>query len=986
MCHPAAVLFTFVVLVGLIPYCRSADGLHLPCCEAVNDVCRSACHQITLLDLATKPQRHKLFTAHLEHHCRTERYVDHFMTCFNNTTRELQRGQSWSGRECCTFAKDPRCRVACVYAQSLHELEHICFINKETPLYECIRLRKDALRCCNSAGGRKAATCRKFCSTILPVAKEPPQFTYSDLLLLHSECSTSLETVHCAWNLGKAPFVHLDCAPCCNASTNSQCLITCQRVARNFEAGIDAIENLVSGGCGRPDPEESFWTCLMEMLDISKSVTFIVPHRPPPPEAMKLQCCLSAVGFQCRRACFQAYGPSGSLDNIDWFMMRCKDDSVEVALRTCLRDVTVPCQMGCSNLNYCSYFNDRPTLSFRSCNGLSDREAQFTADVWKRDGHIRLNNSTIKIKFDRRCGKIWRGLLCAIHIKPCNTRIWGLPLCFSKCKELVQSCIDPQWETTAEAVCNHFLPIEDRLQNPAPFCLNIEIPENSPKAPQFISVDAIPETPCNPNPCSPAMRCDIRRYNERVDDTLFTCRKGCVVSSSGFSYVIAEDDIFITPNLNDIGEVCYTVCTCMEDGSLGHCVDLPDCEKVVGCHIGAAYYEHGTKFQKACSRCICIFGETVCTAGYCITESQRDEERNSLTGLPCSCPINFNRVCGSNGKTYPTECSARCSGLSEYDFIGGYCALNHACPKTDCGPDKWCIEQPEVCLQHHISCHQHVCVDIKSNCSEQPTEIACDTDGHEHFNLCSLLLEGRHFAYLGRCLQHCKTTGSVCGHNSETFPSECSALAVRVGVDYPGTCSTVGGRIERGFVNTCEVVYNRCPKPVRANCTGLVPPDACCPICAGGLRVLFSPRRVKRLTEKGHVPLTTRRIMGELQKLIQSSNCEVLGYYTMENDIAIMVKRLNLTDEHELSDESLNLCVIEAERLHYLIERQHPLITMNAYLWPLAASKIIHTSWKPFTSIGIRPLASKTLAFLVVLFSCLWSTAFLVAPLHLGMR
>ena len=33
----------------------------------------------------------------------------------------------------------------------------------------------------------------------------------------------------------------------------------------------------------------------------------------------------------------------------------------------------------------------------------------------------------------------------------------------------------------------------------------------------------------------------------------------------------------------------------------------------------------------------------------------------------------------------------------------------------------------------------------------------------------------------------------------------------------------------------------------------------------------------------------------------------------------------------------------EAERLNYLINSQHPLITVNARLWPLVSSRIIHT-------------------------------------------
>ena len=109
-------------------------------------------------------------------------------------------------------------------------------------------------------------------------------------------------------------------------------------------------------------------------------------------------------------------------------------------------------------------------------------------------------------------------------------------------------------------------------------------------------------------------------------------------------------------------------------------------------------------------------GELICSAGYCLTEAQRDEERNALTGLPCSCPTDFNRVCGLNGKTYPTECSARCSGLTEYTFKGGICSLEHVCPYNDCGVDKWCVERSEVCLDHQNPCQQHSCGEFEVKC------------------------------------------------------------------------------------------------------------------------------------------------------------------------------------------------------------------------------------------------------------------------------
>ena len=39
---------------------------------------------------------------------------------------------------------------------------------------------------------------------------------------------------------------------------------------------------------------------------------------------------------------------------------------------------------------------------------------------------------------------------------------------------------------------------------------------------------------------------------------------------------------------------------------------------------------------------------------------------------------------------------------------------------------------------------------------------------------------------------HCRARGLVCGHDGETYESECAAWAERVSVDYKGSCAAVG--------------------------------------------------------------------------------------------------------------------------------------------------------------------------------------------------
>lgn len=114
------------------------------------------------------------------------------------------------------------------------------------------------------------------------------------------------------------------------------------------------------------------------------------------------------------------------------------------------------------------------------------------------------------------------------------------------------------------------------------------------------------------------------------------------------------------------------------------------------------------------------------------------------------------------------------------------------------------------CASHSIPDTLYVAVDIETNCSQQVADTVCADDGSEHPNLCTLLLEGKRFANMGRCSKNCKTTGAVCGYNSETFLSECSAMANRVGVDYGGRCVTVGGKAGRNTSVTFPIIVVSC--------------------------------------------------------------------------------------------------------------------------------------------------------------------------------
>lgn len=84
----------------------------------------------------------------------------------------------------------------------------------------------------------------------------------------------------------------------------------------------------------------------------------------------------------------------------------------------------------------------------------------------------------------------------------------------------------------------------------------------------------------------------------------------------------------------------------------------------------------------------------------------------------------------------------------------------------------------------------------------------------------------------------CNSTGRVCGVDGNTYPSECAAFTESAIVDYAGPC------ISSGFVGHngqpyCAADVAKCPKLPQQGCTGITPPGACCPKCAGALSILF---------------------------------------------------------------------------------------------------------------------------------------------------
>lgn len=226
-----------------------------------------------------------------------------------------------------------------------------------------------------------------------------------------------------------------------------------------------------------------------------------------------------------------------------------------------------------------------------------------------------------------------------------------------------------------------------------------------------------------------------------------------------------------------------------------------------------------------------------------------------------------------------------------------------------------------------------------TNCHHLPGAPVCSINNTEYYNTCDLAHHNTRLAYQGPCLKHCRHEGTVCGFNGQTYVSECAALADMVLVDYMGPCIAVGLITD---VKTKQCPGVQCAPLPHQNCLGITPPGACCPICAGSLRLLYSRKQIDRawyaLQYKSTDFLTLKSLLKALERQIQVAQCALKGYLTIEMDIFVAV----YTTEKYPSKIQLEACVREAEKIASLINMQSPRIVSELTLSSLTLANTIH--------------------------------------------
>ncbi|XP_072179124.1 reversion-inducing cysteine-rich protein with Kazal motifs-like [Diadema setosum] len=918
-----------IITLLLLPGALSQDP---ECCHRVrtHPACQQTCDQMVLESTAAGQRQHM---SSLRNDCPTT--LNSFWRCVNASAPEIwQSGAVWPGQWCCKKASSRYCRVQCMQANSFSEVAAVCSHTEEENLFSCLERYERRETCCNQAvdGSRCRRTCEDVFDSTVPVR---------NLVLdveVHCPDQRIQRCVRNYTNIMVTQHNPRDSLHCCQRSTGLRCREVCHRTLTNLTSEGAIIEALIQG-CNEPSPNDAMWQCflLQSALIERPSHPVVGPSYPGALDGANLQCCLRAMSATCRDICVKLFTTSwANKDSWNEFDKHCQYQPVEEALLTCLADVEEPCRPGCSGLNYCAHFNNRPTDLFRSCSARSDQGAANDMLMWS-EGVIRMPFMDIPVLDIAECeSDMWKTIACTLQVRPCHRKTHTNMICKSDCIHILSKCIDQS--RLAKGVdpvglCNILSPYDENSP-----CVSLD-PFLDPGKHHASGLDIT--TPCGADPCSNDTA--VANGMCKVDREMcgrgelcqrHRCSSGCRLGEAS-SFLVPTGSYVQLPISGDRLD-CYQACVCGSGGQLEHCEPL-QCERNEMCLISGQRKEHGSHFHIDCNLCVCFGGTEICSKRQCLTSEMTLDERRRYTGLPCDCTDQYVPVCAANGKTYPSACIAKCVGNFNDDQLEiGTCAIRSPCQQNPCRLGYRCVPRRRVCLSVNFAeCPQYDCIITGHNCESVPYAPVCDTDHHTHVNLCTLHNNGAELAYRGRCQTECHLTvrRTVCGHNGETYSSECEAWSDRTTVDYYGPCRAVGilSVGDEDIAMQCATV--ECPELTSPeSCIAVTPPGACCPVCAGQLRVLFSEQEVDRVvTAAGSRGVSLDAVLQGLRDLVSVAECDLFGYLSIEGDIVVLVKPI-VTDPTVIQ---IKACNTEAEKIEALINNRSPVTSSYLHLSPL---------------------------------------------------
>ncbi|XP_054733430.1 reversion-inducing cysteine-rich protein with Kazal motifs [Anastrepha obliqua] len=941
------------------------------CCSEVFGSCRTSCENLSLVQLAnTDNANGRGLRLELKKYCPSMQIS--FWSCMNRTLEAVARGAQWSGRRCCALGLSPRCRNACATSDSTAQpqLINACRQSDEQHMFACFEHQEAGDRCCSTA---RTSECLQVCRDVFePHATHKRNGHHKLREMCHEE--RDAELLQCVHNItGMTPVTNSHkYLPCCEFSSVDSCRRTCRSVLNSTESIDIIIGELEVGGCGTPLPHVPLWQCFLTaerkiFVPATKSTNELSQINQIGIDSAKLHCCEKAVSAKCRRLCTQTYSN-------DWtatralFETSCLLERNELELRQCVDEVDEPCELGCDGLSFCTNFNNRPTELFRSCNAVADVAARSDLKMWQQNGSVSLDGFELPIKNMTRCApEQWKAIACALQIKPCTRSRHYNHICREDCYEILSECMD--WTRmssalNAEAVCARLHPDGDDVP-----CVSLRPYREESDAPKETGGHHGLTAPCKGHPCNGSETC-IARRNE---STAYECVPGCSLGEAS-NYLVPFGAYVRIPVLQSVkvggiggeGVVgAFKVCRCGAHGRIEHCQPLPSFSYANCALPGGRSFRHGTSFYLECNLCSCFAGEITCTKKQCRLAGYTDP---SYTSLPCNCPTHFVPVCGSNGNTYHSACIAKCLGLQDNEMQYGACATLNPCREGayNCPAGHQCLEQRKICLSSmHRPCLQYQCINLTADCTSVETRPVCDMQRRTHASACDLLEAHASLAHWGSCFRSCTMQGPVCGINGVTYVHECAAWADYIIIDYRGRCREVG-LLAADMGRRCRTV--KCPRLPSPYCRGVVPPGACCPICAGAFRVVYSRKQIDRAlyAVRGQHKdlLTLNSVLQALDALVQLAECQLTGFLTMEVGIFVaLVPRATAPMRIQIE-----ACVREAERISTLIDAQSHEITTNLLLSGLTVSHLVEEN---VDGGGGRMLVMPSLAIIVSL--TLWT-------------
>ncbi|XP_014472155.1 PREDICTED: reversion-inducing cysteine-rich protein with Kazal motifs [Dinoponera quadriceps] len=880
----------------------------MSCCSQAAGSCRNECSKTSLVVLGADTEARENATQRLLEFCPT-RLVD-FWSCVNSTLNDLKRNENWLGRGCCHLAQNPTCRMTCAVSGSRNDLAEYCRPSDEPEFFSCLEKREEGERCCSNVSND---TCRSICKDLFyKTGKQSSLKLYNSMGCFHQvpKCLKSLAEVKHA----EDPKQHLHC---CEEAKSPACLETCRKILHTATTDHEIMDALTES-CSPVFPQLPIWSCLLKS-DSSKPTRL-------PLDAGKLACCAKATSSNCQNLCWRTF-------QADWetawpqLDATCLSSSMEGELRRCLEDADDPCEMGCSGLSYCAQFNDRPTTLFRTCTAAADEAAKWEVDHWSRGEAIR--GFSVPVHAAASCPtETLRAAACFLQLRPCENRLHETRLCREDCLELMASCVD--WSLidgshNAATLCGKLSP-----GRPDAPCVSLGPFLKSSQ--EFDDDEAVilPEediaTPCKPNPCPQGQLCVLQPNGDEVH----RCLPACSLGEMSKQLVPVGSWIQI-PRFDQHG--CLNICQCTTRG-LEKCRVL-NCLNFKSCWVHDRFIAHKANFYLECNPCQCYEGEFTCSKRSC------GEPR--APSLPCDCSAHYVPVCSRLGWTFASACLAKCVELSATELEFGSCSSRDPCASNPCGSAEQCVRRPRVCLSRlHKPCRQYECVPIDCNPRDESSGPVCDRLSRQHVSVCAMIRAGASLSYRGPCLKDCSLRGPVCGVNGEVYANECAAWAEKTVVDYQGPCVAVGLIGDSVEPRCGEAV--QCPPLAEPYCIGVTPPGACCPVCGGAARLVYSKKQLDRIyytmgeeVDKDFVTLEV--LLAALSRRVHVAQCAVRGMLTPDLDVFIIVQPIT----KKPSALQLRACVTEAEKLVTRISERSSTIAAEVPLGSLTRAEVAHS-------------------------------------------